>query len=34
MEFKVQYMWAQGVFSEDKLYMVIILQRVLNDQKW
>lgn len=34
MEYKVLYMWARDVSSDDKLYMVIHHQRVPSDLKW
>lgn len=34
MDYRVQCMWVLDVFSEDKLYMVTNLQRVLSVQRW
>lgn len=34
MEYRVQCMWVLDVFSEDKLYMVTNLRRVLSVQRW
>uniref|UniRef100_A0A2P2KW70 Uncharacterized protein n=1 Tax=Rhizophora mucronata TaxID=61149 RepID=A0A2P2KW70_RHIMU len=34
MEFKVQFMLVQDVFSKGKHYMVMNLQRVPSAQRW